>query len=289
MKIGLSLSPTSTPFAPLFFAGNLDEGLSVAARLGYEGVELSLLDSATVDRRQLKSRLEGLGLEVFAIATGQTNVTEGCALFSLDQARRFKAIERMKGHIDLAADLGCRVILGGIRGRAGAHSNGDSRFPPARGMEAIAACVERAGKARVPLVLEPINRYETDIVNTLAEGVELIGKVADSMRLLPDTFHMNIEEASITESIARAGSRVGYVHVADSNRLVPGWGHLDFVAVLAALARAHYDGPLCVEALPRPTDLAAARQAIQHLRSLESAVATSTTERSRGHGEGTQG
>ena len=81
----------------------------------------------------------------------------------------------------------------------------------------------------IRLALEPINRYETTLINNAAQGLELIERVgADNFGLLLDTFHMNIEEPSIEDSIRQTGDRIFHFHVADSNRWYPGAGHLDF-------------------------------------------------------------
>ena len=269
MEIGVSLSPTRSGFGPLLFAGDLDEGLRAASRLGYDGVELSLLDSAQVDRAGLRRKLGELNLKAFAIATGQTWVTDGCSLYHADAGRRRKAVERMKAHLDLAADLGCMVIAGGIRGRIEAADGEGGRVQSEAGEAALAECAEHASRRGVTLLLEPINRYETNVVNTLESGLQLIGRLGvPGLKLLPDTFHMNIEEASIPASLRQAGPAVGYVHFADSNRLAPGWGHLDFAGVLSTLQAVGYRGPLGIEVLPGPDDLATARQAVQHVRSL---------------------
>ncbi len=121
----------------------------------------------------------------------------------------------------------------------------------------------------VRLALEPINRYETTLINTVDEGLDLIDRVgADNFGLLLDTFHMNIEEPSIEESIRRAGDRVFHFHVADSNRWYPGAGHLNFRSILSALAEIGYEGFVSGEFLPRPDAETAAREAIVFLRGL---------------------
>jgi sugar phosphate isomerase/epimerase len=267
-KLGVSLSPTKTKFGPLLFAGDLLQGLEVAKKLGYAGVELSLLESSRIDQFRMIDQLAALELQVFAIATGQSYVTDGYALYAIDKQDRRAAVERLKDHIEFAAKLGSAVIIGGIRGKIGL--SGD-RF--IKGMQqgnlALKTCFEYAEEAGVALLLEPVNRYETDVVNTIDEGLDLIEELGSpNLRLLPDTFHMNIEERSLEESIIRAGSRIGYVHFADSNRMAPGWGHLDFTRILSALEKIGYEGPIGIEVLPKPDDLRAAEQAIRHLNSL---------------------
>lgn len=268
-KIGVSLSPQKSKFAPILFAGDLERGLEHAHQLGYDGVEISLLDSNLIDKELLIRKLEDLCLQVFAIATGQTYYTDGYSLYHSDSEKRKMAVERVKGHIDLSADLKAHVILGGIRGtiETSELKNFDSLMK--KGQEAIEECTEYAECKEVVLLLEPVNRYETNIVNTVGEALHLIKQIgSQNLKVLPDTFHMNIEEPSIAESIKYAGSKLGYIHFADSNRWAPGLGHVDFRSILSALNKIGYDGTIGVEILPKPDDLTAARKAIEFIRSL---------------------
>jgi len=165
-------------------------------------------------------------------------------------------------HIELAARPPCAVIIGGIRG--GVIGRGEwCREQMRRGREALERCVARALERGVTLLLEPINRFETDIVNTFKEGLRLMSDIGcENLKLLADTFHMNIEEADMEKAILIAGSRLAYVHFSDSNRLAPGWGRIDFKAILGALRRAGYAGPIGIEVLPKPDDASAAVQAL---------------------------
>jgi sugar phosphate isomerase/epimerase len=260
--IALSLSPRESEFGPLFFSGNLDAGLRAAAALGFTCVELSLLDSTTLDQERLLDRLGELALRVCAIATGQTYLTDGYSLFHHDDSARAQCLLRLKRHCDLAARLGAGVIIGGIRGKLSKEA-GVRSAQERRGKHALRECAAYAGEKGVRLFIEPVNRYETDIVNTLSEGLALISEIGlGNLKLLPDTFHMNIEEADPAIAIVSAGAAIGYVHCADSNRLAPGWGHFDFPAFFDALDAAGYRGPIGIEALPKPDDESAARQAI---------------------------
>jgi sugar phosphate isomerase/epimerase len=267
MQIGLSLSPLKTPFGPLLFAGDLTKGLASAEELGFDGVELSLLDSNTLDQDEIVESVHSRGLQVHTIATGQSFHNDGLYLFSPDPAIREQTVRRVAGHIDFAAKLGSMVILGGIRGRTAGLSPEARREASRQGTEAIRQCVEHAHDHGVALLIEPVNRYETDSIHTVEQGLELIRKIdSPSLKLLPDTFHMNIEEASLSESIRSAGERIGYLHFADSNRRAPGWGHIDIPGIFSALKSIGYRGPIGVEILPLPDDLSAARQAIRYLR-----------------------
>jgi sugar phosphate isomerase/epimerase len=100
-------------------------------------------------------------------------------------------------------------------------------------VEAIRECAAAAAETGVRFALEPLNRYETDLVHTVAEGLELADRIgAENFGLLLDTFHMNIEEPVIEDSIRACGNRIFHFHVADSNRWYPGAGHLDFGTIL---------------------------------------------------------
>jgi len=226
--IGISLSPTKTRFGPLLFSGNLDKGLEVISNLGYQGVELSMLDSNRIDHNWLLDKLKKLNLNVYALATGQSYYTDGYSLFNKIEENRLKTIDRLKGHIDLASRLGAMVIIGGIRGEL-AGSLQEKKQQEAQGKSALIECLKYAEKKRVVLLIEPINRYETNLINTLRQGIELINEIdSRNLKLLPDTFHMNIEEKSIEESLTKAKSYIEYIHFADSNRWAPGFGHINF-------------------------------------------------------------
>jgi sugar phosphate isomerase/epimerase len=121
----------------------------------------------------------------------------------------------------------------------------------------------------VPILLEPLNRYETKLVNTLCAGVELIESLSvDNVRLLGDFFHMNIEEVDMSAALRAAGARLGHVHFVDSNREAAGRGHLDFEPLRDALTDIRYDGFLSAETRPLPDSMSAAESTISIFRRL---------------------
>jgi sugar phosphate isomerase/epimerase len=112
-----------------------------------------------------------------------------------------------------------------------------------------------------------VNRYEINFINNCDEGAALIDRLKiPGLKLMPDVFHMNIEDVSIEGNLKKFIHYIAYVHFADSNRLAPGWGHLDFASIVQALNEVGYTGWGSVEILPRPDPDSAARQAIQYLR-----------------------
>lgn len=258
---GIAVSPSEAEFAPLLYAGHLGRAISDAAELGFEFLELSMRDPGSIDAAAVAEELEDAGLRCSAIATGQACLADGLCLSATDKGVRAAAIERFADQVVLARELAASVILGGVRGTLAARQAASTARRRAA-VDAIRACVDRAGECGVTVLLEPINRYETDFVNRCEEGLELLDEVGGAgAALLLDTFHMNIEERDLGEAIAMAGSRLGYVHLVDSNRHAPGLGHIDFDDVLAALATLDYHGPIVAEILPYPSDHEAAAAA----------------------------
>jgi sugar phosphate isomerase/epimerase len=109
------------------------------------------------------------------------------------------------------------------------------------------------------LLLEPLNRYEADDLTTLDQAAQVIRELgAPNLKLLADTFHMNIEEVDLAASLRRHAPLLGHVHLVDSNRQVPGHGHVDMKAILQALLDTGFQGYLSFEVLPLPNSRQAA-------------------------------
>lgn len=106
------------------------------------------------------------------------------------------------------------------------------------------------------IAVEPWNRYETYLINRMDQAIAFVDEVArPAVGVMADTFHMAIEETDIAAAIRRAGARLTHVHLADSNRAAPGYGHLDFAPVLAAIADIGYEGWISYELLPAAGDV----------------------------------
>ncbi len=267
MKLSVVLSVQQARFAAVAFKGDLESNLAKIAGWGYDGVELAIRDPRTMDAAELADRVAAYGLVVPAIGTGQAWGEERLSFSDPDPAVRRAAIVRAQSHVPLARRLGALIIIGLLRGQV------QPGVSQAQALEwtavALAECCAAAGEAGVRVALEPLNRYETTLVNTVAEGLALIDRVgAANLGLLFDTFHANIEEPSIAEGVAAAGGRLFHVHVADSNRWHPGAGHLDFAAILCALQRAGYNGFISGEFMPLPDADTAAQRAVAHLRTV---------------------
>jgi RpiB/LacA/LacB family sugar-phosphate isomerase len=264
-KIGVAISPTPTRFGPILFAGELDRGFAAAARAGFQAVELSLRSAKSVDSVPLDSKLKQHRLSLSAIATGQACIEDSLCLSCQDAKLAQATVSHLKSLIDLAAKFGAFVIIGGIRGRLTGDEAEQSqqREIAIRGMR---ECAQFAREMGVTLLIEPINRYETNFINTARQGLEVIEQVGEpNVKLLLDTFHMNMEEVDIHQTLRTMIDHLGYVHFADSNRWAPGQGHINFGQILDTLSLAGYQGNITAEILPLPDDESAMHQAGLHL------------------------
>ncbi len=267
MKLAIVLSTQVAEFEAVAFKGDFGTNVAKIAALGYDGVELAIRDPGLVDAENTLRLVSAHGLEVPAIGTGQAWGEEGLSYTDPDPAIRRAAIERTLSHIPFAARTGAVIIIGLLRGvlRSGVTESQAMAWL----VEALQECCTAAAPRGVRLALEPINRYETSLVNNAREGMHLLERVgADNMGLLLDTFHMNIEDAVIEDSIRLCGDRIFHFHVADSNRWHPGAGHIDFESVLEALFETGYDGYISGEFMPVPDADVAARKSISYLRGL---------------------
>jgi sugar phosphate isomerase/epimerase len=265
MKLSVVLSTHAAQFQAVAFKGDFEANVAKIAGWGYDGVELAIRDPQLVDAAELERVVSAHGLAIPAIGTGQAWGEEGLSYTDPDPAVRAAAIERTKSHIPFAARTGAVIIVGLLRGIV------KPGVDHAQAMEWLVAALQECCAAAQPhgvrIALEPINRYETTLINNIAQGLELIERVgADNMGLLPDSFHMNIEEPVIEDSIRACGERIFHFHVADSNRWYPGAGHLDFASMLAALLATGYGGFVSGEFMPWPDADSAAERSIEYLR-----------------------
>jgi sugar phosphate isomerase/epimerase len=266
MKIGLAIAPEhASPLAFVVYRDALEVSLAKAARLGYDGVELALLDAEEVDPAQLKGLLARYGLELPVISTGRVFAEGQLWCTHPDVAVRRHAVERIKALASLAGEFGAKVNIGRVRGFI--PDDEPREVAEQRFLECIGECADFAAPLGVEILLEPVNRYEINYINSVADALEVLAKLGrPNVKVMPDVFHMNIEDRSISGSLKQAGPAVGYVHLADSNRWAPGQGHLDFPEIVGALQSIGYDWYVTAEILPYPDSDAAAAAAVEYLR-----------------------
>ncbi|MBN1317916.1 MAG: sugar phosphate isomerase/epimerase [Anaerolineales bacterium] len=277
MKLSIVLSTQPAQFQAATFQGDFESNVQKIAAMGYDGVELTVRDPALLDANKVAAFCSSNGLEIPAVGTGQAWGEEGLSYTDPDASIRSAAIERTLSHIPFAARTGATgsehsrtvIIIGLLRGLVRPEVSQKQAMDWV--VDALQECCAAAAQHGVRIALEPINRYETSLVNNVEQGMNLLERIGhDNMGLLLDTFHMNIEDASIENSIRTCGDRIFHFHVADSNRWYPGAGHLDFESILGTLLNTGYQGYVSGEFLPKPDAETSARMSITCLRQFES-------------------
>jgi 5-keto-L-gluconate epimerase len=247
----VSLAPTS--FEALALSSDVEAAFQLVSDSGFDGIEIAVRDPAAVSVEKIISLSEKTRLDICAIGTGQAYVEEGLSLTSSDPEKRAGAMERMKKQIELSVTINARVIVGLIRGNV----EKKEKIGPALDIlkESLIELGDFAKTNNAPgLLLEPICRYETKLLNSVSETVDFLEDFSGlPIKILADTFHMNIEDRDMAESIRLAGDHIGHMHFADSNRWAPGQGHIDFIKILDTLKKMGYDGYLSAEILPEPS------------------------------------
>lgn len=267
MKASISVADRPGRMPQIMFAGPLAPICARLAALGYDGIDLFFPDPPAADVAAARRALDESGLRATMLSAQGDLMARG--LFLNRAGRLPELLEASRRHLAMCAELGARSIVGFFRGQHKDVPGGraESLKHMAEGLAAYCGLAESFG---VGVLLEPINRYEMDSIPTVAEALalrEAAGAPAN-LRLLPDVFHMNIEESSLGGAIARGGEHIGHVHFVDNTRAVPGLGGLALGALAQCLGAVGYDGFLGMEAVPGKDPEAEARAGLATLRAL---------------------
>ncbi|WP_439603797.1 sugar phosphate isomerase/epimerase family protein, partial [Shinella sp.] len=218
--------------------GELEKALENTHQLGYKLIEFSYLNPRQVDVKWLSRRLGELGLDV-AISMGLP--PEG-DISSADPAIVTHGVDILDRAVALVRDLGGTKLAGILSSAHGKQEHSLSRKGWDTSVAALSKVAERAKAAGVTLNLEIVNRFESNMLNTAAQGMAYIRDTGASNVLLHlDTFHMNIEEADVGLAIRHAADKIGYLHIGESHRGYLGTGTIDFTAIFDALTAIGWD------------------------------------------------
>lgn len=252
---------------PFVFWDGLADGFAQAAKHGFDAVEIFAPDAGTVDRDELANLIKHSGLQVAAIGTGAGMVKHRLSLTDSLAEKRQAAIAFVRSMIEFGGRFNAPAIIGSMQGRWGDEV--DKRTARLWLADALDQLGEYAAKFEVPLIYEPLNRYESNLINTLADAVDFINThQISNVKLLADLFHMNIEETHLGDAIRSAATAIGHVHYVDSNRQAAGYAHTDFSAIAQALNDINYSGYLSAEVFPVPDSNSAAAKTMESIRRL---------------------
>lgn len=226
--------------------------------LGYDGVEIPIMEGTADHFRKLGGLLDDLGLRR---TSSMAFVAPECDPISDDLAHRSGALDQMKWLIECAESLGASLICGPMFQTIGQFSgNTPTDVEKERAVDMLREAAPLAGAAGITLTIEALNRFECYLVNTLADAAAMARQIDHpACGVLFDTFHANIEEKDPVGCIGPHINEIRHVHISANDRGTPGHDHIDFAGTLAALRSGGYDGWLTIEAFGRALpDLAAA-------------------------------
>ena len=248
MNIGISTFVWVSPFSSKSF-----DLLRKAKDIGYDVIEIAVEDRELIDWVSLKKAAQEVGLKV--TISGAFGMDRD---ISSDRVEiRANGLSYIIDCLEIANDMESPVFGGPLYSAVG-----KTRLaPPAQKAQERLWCLEnlhqatkRAQELGVILALEPLNRFETDMINTVDQAIDLVDEVnSDYLKILLDTFHANIEEKNIPASIAKLGDRLVHIQANESDRGTPGTGHLDWQGMRSALDDIGYQGSLVIETFGAPS------------------------------------
>lgn len=227
---------------------------------GYESVEFPMFAPDCSPWPTLAARLDELGLSRTAV----TVIPQDASPIADSASARRQGVDHLRLCIDSCATLGAGVLCGPMYSPCGLLVG---RGPDEREWDWAVAVLREAGEhaagAGVKLAVEPLNRFETYFLNSVADASRLVDEVGlASVGILYDTFHANIEEKDPVGAIEQAGERIVHFHVSENDRSTPGAGHIPWAWTFAALKTNGYEGALTVEAFGRAMPEVAAATSI---------------------------
>jgi D-psicose/D-tagatose/L-ribulose 3-epimerase len=243
MKLGINTWVWVSPF------GTQDLGLlDKVARMGYDLIEIAVDDPALIDVPALKRKLAdtGLGVTLCGAFGPMRDIS------NLEPEPRKGGVAYIETCVRMAEQLGCGLFSGPVYSAVGkarmvpAEQRKRERAFCVENMRAVAGLAQSCG---VTIGVEPLNRFETDMINLAEQAAALIAEVGSPVyKIHIDTFHANIEEKNIPATIRKLGKgAICHFHSCENDRSAPGTGHQDWVGMRDALREVAYDGPVVIE------------------------------------------
>ncbi|MDT0269887.1 sugar phosphate isomerase/epimerase family protein [Streptomyces sp. DSM 44915] len=254
----------------------LAETVPRLARWGFDAVELPLESPGDWAPRPVAALLATHGLRPAAVVAV---MPPGRDLVCAEPATVRRTQDYLLHCVDAAQATGAPVVAGPVYaavGRTWRMTPAERTAAYAQWREYLAPVVEQAVAAGVRLAVEPLNRYETSLLNTVGQTLTaLAGLPPEGVGLALDTYHQNIEERSLVGAVREAAGRIAHVQVCANDRGAPGADHLDWPGFLRALPAAGYTGPLCLESFTAHNDsIAVAASVWRPLADSQDALAT---------------
>ncbi len=257
MRIGLNTFLYTSPFTTA--------NTSLFAKFkkwGFDTIEIPIEDPSHIDTAKVRAAAERAGIAIGSVcaAMGPGRDLRG------SPAEQKTALRYVKAIIDQAAELGCPSVIGpvySVVGKADAVPPDQQKKEWALVVKHVKTLARHAEAKGVTICIEPLNRFETDFLNTCEQGLKLVRAVnSPAVKLHLDTFHMNIEEKNQAAAIRKAGAYLGHFHACGSDRGTPGGDHIDWPGIVKALRAIRYKGDVVIESFTTDVKVIARAAAI---------------------------
>ena len=262
------VAPASAVTAPAPLKGGISETFRNAAEIGYNAVQVSVNRPAEFDLIEARRVLNEYQLTVTSVGTGAAYSVDGVSLGHGDAQKRLAAVERVKQHVQLAADLGgANVVIGLIRGRLADSMDPQQFMTDYR--RSIEACLGHAEREGITLTHEAISRTESDVLPSIGENVAFLEEFCSPhLRLHVDCYHMNLEERDWALALRGARQWIAQVDISDVGRGVPDGRHFDFPRLISTLRQIGYAGYLVFEYDSVGSGVPEARAGLEYIKSV---------------------
>nr|WP_321986069.1 sugar phosphate isomerase/epimerase [uncultured Lichenicoccus sp.] len=223
---------------------NAAYAIGQTAELGFDLIEASVMDFTTVDVAETRRELERNRLGI----TMSFGLDASMDISSENPDRIRRGEQQLSDTISVARDLGATHLCGILYSAFQKYSVPPTPKGIGNSVDVIRRVAKQAAASNITLGMEVVNRYETNILNTAAQGVAFCKRVGEpNVRVHLDCYHMNIEEADVASAITQTGEYLGYFHTGDSNRGYLGSGSIEFSRIFRALVASGYAGPITFE------------------------------------------
>ncbi len=233
-------------FKHMFLIREIEKDLDAISKIGFKTIELSLRDISDIDWEEFNYYLDKYDLKIITFATGLIKKIDNITL--MDKEKSGLAVKRIKEMMSILSQIDYReknILIGYTKGDIEKSKRVEQLEILKKSLNEL---LEVAEENSINLLIEVINHKDTNFINTIHEGVNYISKFnSEFLKLVIDSYQMNIDESDLYKSITEAKDYIGYVHLSDDNRGYPGFGNLDFQVILQALKDINYKKYLMFE------------------------------------------
>lgn len=238
--------------------------LKVLQECGFYGIELNLPQLDAITPESLRKLLESYGLRFHMLATGAYAKMRGLSLSDSNAQKRLASVEGAKENIDYAAQMGAGIILGFFKGPKDGAPNARELL-----IESLRELGPYAMQKGTPILLEATNKRETNVVNTMEDALSIIKEVGClNIKPLLDTYHLDIEEPTVADTLRTYANDVVYLHISDNTRNFPGLGSLDFAQIYNCLRQIKFKGFLTIEGNLQTSEIDDVLKSVEYLSKL---------------------